>query len=394
MSDTQGPDETGEGLKNPSPLESEPTPVTPGASPGSSETAQPPVAPTPDPESTQAMSLAEIAEVQGDAAPPTDPAEPADAADAADPADLSTQAMTVAEIAEVADHSEPVVHSETVDPNELSTQAMTQQDVAAAKEPSARAEAATRATAEADDAIAPGEPTSALDSLFREDNFREPEAAVPLPVVPSFTRQQASPARSGSRAVAPAKRSSGHKALMIIAGILAAALILILLFLLGTRLGDQSMKNAASETTPTPTPTATATAEPGTGPVAAGDYDWDELRGGECLQPFDSAWDEEFTVVDCAEEHTAQLVKSGTLPEADSVSFPGVTALQTEVNAFCAAPDVLNYGLAGAVSDLQMSSSFPADEAAWSAGERGYYCFVDRVSGEPIPGDIAAAPAE
>jgi hypothetical protein len=131
------------------------------------------------------------------------------------------------------------------------------------------------------------------------------------------------------------------------------------------------------------------------GPVAVGTYKWDALRGGECLAPYDSAWAEKFTVVDCATPHPAQMVFRGTFPGADvaSAPYPGADALQAQINLLCTAPSVINLGAAGAYNDIQIAGSFPADEKQWTSGARSYYCFVTRSSGQALTTSVAVPPA-
>jgi hypothetical protein len=156
---------------------------------------------------------------------------------------------------------------------------------------------------------------------------------------------------------------------------------------LASRLGEQSVtaNNSPEETA---APVETTAPDLAGGPVAPGDYEWSELLGGECLQPFDSAWAEEFTVVECGAEHAAQLLLRGELSEAESVAYPGEEALAAEVAALCSAPEVLNYEAAGVMADIEISSSYPANSTDWDTGNRAYFCFVDRTSGEAIPADL------
>jgi hypothetical protein len=63
------------------------------------------------------------------------------------------------------------------------------------------------------------------------------------------------------------------------------------------------------------------------------------------------------------------------------------------VGVLCSLPSVLNFGQANATTDIQVSSSFPVDAAAWATGDRTYFCFVERASGESLPGDLRVVPA-
>ena len=117
------------------------------------------------------------------------------------------------------------------------------------------------------------------------------------------------------------------------------------------------------------------------GPVAPGEYQWDELLGGECLQPWVSAWEDRYTVVDCAVPHPAQMVFRGTFDDEAVAAYPGVEALQTRINLLCTAPTIIDYARAGAANDIQVSASFAADAADWDEGNRTFFCFVNRSGG-------------
>lgn len=255
------------------------------------------------------------------------------------------------------------------------------------------------------------EPGSALDSLFGEDSFREYESTLrPDPSnAPALLRGRSSelvhvPVDGGSP---PPPREFGRtqKILAGVGGGLLAVIAIIALFLLGTRLPDL-LGPSPAVATPTPTPTPTITALP-IGPVDPGTYDWDELLGGECLEPYDAtegAWAEEYTVVDCAEPHGAQMVyrawfppavvdpggvdESGPVVGKPGDPFPGAEALAAQISILCSAPGVVDLAAAGAYSDAQIQGSYPVTEAQWDA-DPSYYCFVSRSSGEPLTGSVA-----
>ncbi|MFE6254271.1 hypothetical protein [Agromyces sp. NPDC057865] len=172
-----------------------------------------------------------------------------------------------------------------------------------------------------------------------------------------------------------------------VAGGLVAALVLVGLFFLGTQLsgGGGGEASAPSET---PTPTETPVAAP-TAPQPAGVHPWNALFGGECLDPFESAWAEEFTVVDCAAPHAAQLVYRGQLQGDEAAPFPGEAELASQMNLLCTAPGVIDVAAVGGVEDLQVQAAFPVTEEQWTSGERSYYCFANRAGGEPLTASIA-----
>jgi hypothetical protein len=255
----------------------------------------------------------------------------------------------------------------------------------------------------------PGEePGSALDALFGDNAFREYEDTLgPDPSNAPFANRGRSKELvvvPGGDGTPPPPRHFGplQKALIGVGSGLLAAILLIALFLLGTRLPDL-LGPAPAVATPTPTPTPTMTALP-IGPVPAGEtYDWDELLGGECLDPYVDAWEEEYTVVDCTEPHAAQMVYRAWFPNPDadpldptipttvrpgSSDYPGVEEVQAQIAILCSAPGVVDLAAAAVYADAQIQGAYPVNEEQWDA-DPSYYCFVSRSSGEPLTGTVA-----
>ncbi|RQP08916.1 MAG: hypothetical protein EAS51_13410 [Microbacteriaceae bacterium] len=239
--------------------------------------------------------------------------------------------------------------------------------------------------------------TSALEALFGEENFRDYSDEPTVPPV-SFGRRAEKPEVAEEPTAAPAKGeiSRTQKILLGVAGGLVALLALFALFLLGTRLPVLTVADATP--TPTPTPTAAETVPPLTdGPVEPGVWAWNELLGGECLDPYDGPWEVEYTVVECADPHPAQLAYRGELPPAFEGEleepFPGAEALLAQVQGLCSGAGVLDLAAAGQYTDMQVEVAYPVDAEQWDAGERHYFCFVSRSSGEPLTGSVAIAPA-
>lgn len=211
------------------------------------------------------------------------------------------------------------------------------------------------------------------------------------------------PDRSGadSRRSAPAAarfpswRTLSRRRLLIGLIALGTVILLAILFAIGTAVGSTGASaeqgalagTSSADGVPSPAPTASL---PGVGPLPAGTWAWNALLGGECVQPFDSVWAEEFTVVDCAVAHTAQLVATAELPDP---SFPGQEALAVSVSSLCQAQGVVDVAAAGTYGDVQVSGTFPVTQEQWDAGERSYYCFVDRAGGGELTGSLAGTPA-
>lgn len=238
------------------------------------------------------------------------------------------------------------------------------------------------------DPVDEGLEASPIDALFGETQFRE-YADEPLLAPPSRPSSELvrveSPTTPAGRGI-----TRTQKGLLWVAGGLVAALALVALFVLGTRLSFLFGPPAAvvASASPSPSPSASPTAL-ALGPVAPGEYRWDQLLGGECLDPFESAWQDSYTVVDCAVPHPAQLVYRGVFSDAADVPYPGVDALQQQITLLCTAPTIIDYAAAAATVDIQVSAGFPADEADWTGGNRAYFCFVNRSGGEPIGVSIA-----
>jgi hypothetical protein len=265
---------------------------------------------------------------------------------------------------------------------------------------------------------------SPLAALFREREHPAAEptvqlssvvpAGVPLPSVPS-------PSVSGSHAIAPrggpaasgrppgSGRPGNKKLLLWGGGAVLVVLVLIGLFFLGTKLPELfgSAPVSASDTrssdstalasvspspsvTPSPSPSAPPVTEvAAVGPLVPGTYSWEKLRGGECLGGYESPWSEEFTVVDCAVPHPAQMVHRGVFGPDDASAYPGIDALQAQINLLCSAPTVIDFAAAGAYNDIRFAGSFAATSQEWVAGHRDYFCFVTRGSAEPLTGSVA-----
>jgi hypothetical protein len=207
----------------------------------------------------------------------------------------------------------------------------------------------------------------------------------------------------------PGARPATPRWLVVVVAVLAGLFVVVLFFLLGRHLPwfDESAavhptsvsSDTATPTAPaevTPTPTATVPPEPAavaTGPAAAGVHPWTDLRGGECLDPFGSPWDETFTVVDCAAPHAAQLISRVSLSTEPTAAYPGEAAITAQLNLACTSPTVLDFAAAAAYPDIQWQASYPVSAEQWAAGQREYSCFISRSSAEPLTGSVQVQPA-
>ena len=216
----------------------------------------------------------------------------------------------------------------------------------------------------------------------------EPTALLPVSEAPA---ESEAPSRHRSRTGTP---GTTQAAVIWTAVGLLALVVLVGLFYLGQRLvaGPVLVAAPTASAEPTPTPTSTPTPTPEvTSAQPAGVHEWNTLFGGECLEPYVSPWEEDFTVVDCAAGHTAQLVYRGNFGGDAATVYPGEAALAAQINLLCTAPGILDLNTAGAYPNLQMQGSYPITAEQWTAEPRTYHCFVSRASAEPLTGSIMGA---
>ena len=243
------------------------------------------------------------------------------------------------------------------------------------------------------DESVPGENTDAINDLFGEGAFQEYEDAIVVLEGIPFPGKAVEPAAAPGALVAPPPvllpaepLPPLQRKLLWAAGGLVAALALVAVFLGGTKAGPLFAETPVAE----PVPTAAPTLAPETlGPLPAGVHPWTALLGTECVDPFVSPWEKEFTVVDCAQPHAAQLVATGIFEDSVLDAYPGMEELQSRMSLLCSNATNVDYAAARAYDDVQVSASFAADEQSWTDGDRSYFCFVSRSSGEPLSTSIA-----
>lgn len=254
-----------------------------------------------------------------------------------------------------------------------------------------------------------------LDTVFGDSAFveYEDEPLLARRPEPSRPARRAAAPPTAPAATAPAAAAGLPRSQKVLIGIaigLGVLVAAIAAFIIGMRLpglvgfgpvastgpGIESSAAPSEDAAPSDQPSATPTPEPqpsesvapATGPLPAGVHDWDALVGGECLDPFVDPWQEEYSVVDCAAPHAAQLIAAGTLPGEEVSAYPGEESLAGEIPTLCRAAGVIDLGVASAFRDLQVEGSYPVSAEDWADGERGYRCFVTRSSGEPITGSL------
>ena len=253
---------------------------------------------------------------------------------------------------------------------------------------------------------------SPIDALFGETQFREYEGEPlvgPVPTAlnpfatastgaagaidPAYAHPSETPTAAPPRAPVP-QFSKNQKVPFWVAGGVIALLVCAVMFALGTKISAApapvaATKSAAPKVTPSPTPTSAPS-----GQAAAGVRLWSALHGGECIDPYTNPFQLEYTVVDCAAPHSAQMVFRSTFPGEAAAAYPGLDALQSQINLLCTAPRVIDLATAGTYSDIQFQASFAATTEEWTKGQHDYFCFVNRSGGQPITGTVAGTPAK
>lgn len=258
--------------------------------------------------------------------------------------------------------------------------------------------AATTDPAPTEALVAEPAPTEAMDRADIPTPLVVPPAAtVPAAVLAADPESAPGPRRTAdpgpkpprvsAEAATPAVRR--RRTIIIVIAIVAALAVLAGLFFIGTRIpGWFGSAPAPAPVVTSAPPTETAEPEP-TAAQPAGVHAWDQLFGGECVDPFLTPWAEDFTVVDCAAPHAAQLVYRGTFDETPEAAFPGEAELASQINVLCTAAGVIDLAAASGYPDLQVQGSFPVTDEQWTDGQRNYYCFVNRSSGEPLSATVA-----
>jgi hypothetical protein len=318
--------------------------------------------------------------------------------------ELATQALQAVDLPGHSDDAADVpteviaahdLPTEAIEAHDLPTQAIEEPDLPAAPPPLPTEPLSWRDLSE----IAPAaelheqqfaaESTSAIDSLFAENQFQPYEE---VGVLQSMTAADVGAVGGPSERAQRASLTSTQKIVIIVGAIVVAILALVALFLIGMRSGTATAKAAAASAhtsaphSAKPSPAATTS----TGALAPGVHPWTALQGGECIQPFTSAWAVSFKTVDCATPHAAQLLLKGALPETADATYPSAAALQTEIMPLCTASKALNYAAAGAITDAQITVTYPPTKSDWAKGDRGFACYISRTSGGPISGSLVA----
>jgi HAE1 family hydrophobic/amphiphilic exporter-1 len=129
-------------------------------------------------------------------------------------------------------------------------------------------------------------------------------------------------------------------------------------------------------------------------PRGVGNWSWDELNGGECIDfdvnpATDNAFQDSYDVVACADPHDAQLVRVGDIRKDAGVPvYPGDAAI-----GFVAAGECLGTNITAAAKaaypTLLSDARYPTSQTQWNKGDTFYYCFARTLDFSPITGSVA-----
>lgn len=229
---------------------------------------------------------------------------------------------------------------------------------------------------------APTEALDGIESLFGDDRFADaPTAAIgtAAPATVVMERESTNTESTNTQPAARTRTGIPRNVLILGGAAFATVALSIAAFVLGSTLGGST---GSPEPVATDDAEATATREPGT-------WAWNQMFGGECVDPFPGAWAESFDVVDCATPHAAQLVAVGDLAEQTGGTFPGVDQSAALAEAACSAQGVLDLATAGAYPNIQINVAYPVTAEQWDSGETSFYCFVSLADASPITGSVA-----
>jgi len=117
------------------------------------------------------------------------------------------------------------------------------------------------------------------------------------------------------------------------------------------------------------------------GPQFPGTWSWSDLRGGECVMPFVSEWEEEFAVVNCLTTHEAEFVRATLISTDAEDVYPGDDAIREFATNACARWEQDDLDRGERFDDLIVSPSYSLGLDAWQRGDRLVGCFVSRRDG-------------
>jgi HAE1 family hydrophobic/amphiphilic exporter-1 len=125
-------------------------------------------------------------------------------------------------------------------------------------------------------------------------------------------------------------------------------------------------------------------------PRDPGVWSWDELNGGECIAPYTDANQDSYTVVECSDPHTAQLVRVGDLrTDAGIPVYPGDSAVGPVATGECFATGIIKASAYATYPTLLSDVRYPTSQTQWNKGDTFYYCFARNLDLSSITGSVA-----
>ena len=125
-------------------------------------------------------------------------------------------------------------------------------------------------------------------------------------------------------------------------------------------------------------------------PRSAGTWSWDELNGGECIEPYTDANQDSYTVVDCDTPHSAQLVRVGDLRKDASIPiYPGDSAIGPVATGECFSSGIIKAAAYATYPSLITDVHYPTSQTQWNKGDTFYYCFAHTFPIADITGSVA-----
>jgi hypothetical protein len=104
------------------------------------------------------------------------------------------------------------------------------------------------------------------------------------------------------------------------------------------------------------------------------------------VSDFTSAWQDTYTVVECTQDHSAQLLVRSRFPDAP-IAYPGAKTLSAQVTKLCAASATYSAEAAKAYPSLSLPGAFPMTAEEWVKSPT-YECFITGVEGAVLTSDL------
>lgn len=171
---------------------------------------------------------------------------------------------------------------------------------------------------------------------------------------------------------------------------------------LGASVTDQDPNSAEATGTDAPLPAASSEAPGGdvaapplvdfpavgSGPRPAGLWSWEDLRGGECVAPFDGPFAAEFAVVDCAQPHAAEFHRAQLLSDDPGGDYPGDQSVRDRASELCEQWDLADLREPQRYDDLVVVPGYSIGQTQWEKGQRVAGCFIYRESGDTFDAQL------